>query len=465
MSFIKNLKIRNKFFLSVAVLIFLTILIILTIVYNLEKDALLSEVEDSSLDIARILSHASIPGILSNNYTELQGLIDSIQRQENYIDIKIVNADTVILAATNSLDIDKVFNTDIIRKVFSSKNEVIEEKILKDRQHYLDLAYPVLSPEKLLGAAFIRVRVEESYNKIRRTRNIIIFTGLFFLLVSFFITYNVSKVITKPIRRLFVLSKEFGMGKFKQRITIDSKDEIGELSKQFNQMADDIMKLEEEIKQSERFTALGKAASIISHEIKSPLTALEGYTNKIIQHLDDKTLHQEFQQIVNTEFKRLKELLSNLLSFSKKEHLSFKTLNLKELADYTINLVEKKENVDITIDINKNLSVKGDFFKLVEVMLNIIKNAQEALEDKGKIEITAARKDGETVVKISDNGPGINPDILEKIFEPFVSSKRKGTGLGLAICYKIMKEHNGTIEVESQKGAGTSFKLSFPDEN
>jgi len=464
MNILRNVKIRNKFFLSVAGLIFLIIIIILTIVYNLEKEAFLSETKESSLGIARILSHASIGGFLSSDYTELQNIIDSFQRQESYIDVKIVNRDTVILAATNSLHIDTIFNSEIVKRTFTEKREIIEEKILEDNNHYLDVSYPIMAPEGLMGTTFIRVLVEDSYNKIKRTRNVIIFIGFLFLIASFFISYFISNAMTKPIHDLFRLTKEFGKGRFKERIKIYSKDEIGELSKQFNQMADDIIELEDEIRQSERFTALGKAASIISHEIKSPLTALEGYTNKIIQSFDDKNLHQEFQYIINTEFKRLKELLSNLLTFSKKENLSFKILNLRELTDYTINLVEKREHVSITINIEENISIKGDFFKLVEVILNLVKNAHEAIEEKGSIDISSSIQNGQILLKIADNGKGIKQEFLDNIFEPFVTSKKKGTGLGLAICYKIMKEHNGTIEVKSKEGEGTTFILTFPGE-
>lgn len=471
-SFIKNLKIKYKFFLTFSILLFLVIVLLLLLINHLEEEAVLTEVEDKVTGLSGILAYSSVRAIVSEDFLELQGLIESIKRKEDVIEISIFNKNGKILSSTNVDNISSFVVKDLIKKIQLTDGSLLQRGMINKNEPYLEAISPIYSIEDVLGYAIIKVSLIRAYNELEKTRNIIIIIGILAILTTFIISFYISKKITSPITKLSNLAEEYGKGNFAIRSQIDSKDEVGELSVEFNQMAENIINLEKRLIHEERLSALGKTASSIAHELKTPLTSLQAYSEKLSRKLDDKDFLNKFRNIIFTEVTRLNNLINNLLRFSKKEILHIQKVKISDIIEHVLSVLKEKiddKNVDIKIDNQSFIEIDGDRDKLIQVFLNLINNAIESVDQRGKIVVESQLINEETElghkkikIDIIDNGKGIPSENLNKLFEPFFSTKSKGTGLGLAICDKIVKEHKGNIKVESKEEGGSKFSIILP---
>ena len=241
----------------------------------------------------------------------------------------------------------------------------------------------------------------------------------------------------------------------------------------------------EELKQShallnrtEKFSFLGNLAARLAHEIKNPMTAINTFLQMLPGKFNDIEFRDNFHGIALEESKRINNLISELLNLAKTKESEFKPDDLHALIDKMVLLISpqskaKRIKVDKRFDTNIEM-VWMDSEKMKQVILNLLFNAVESLHDKGKIEISTSlvncngNIEGENIqIEIKDNGPGISQDVLDKIFDPYFTTKHKsdmhnGTGLGLSIAYQNMLEHSGIIEVDSNINEGTTFKVMLP---
>lgn len=229
-----------------------------------------------------------------------------------------------------------------------------------------------------------------------------------------------------------------------------------------------IKELEEQAARSTRLTAMGQMAASIAHEIRNPLGSIELFSSLLKKDLNDDKNKQLLTEHISTSVKRMNNIITNLLLFTKTQKISLKTLNLKRLIDETINYTidmapDKKINVrrDYTIS---NAEIQGDPDLLKQVFLNLFLNSIQAVEtiDKPKLEVNLSENNNKIFVTIKDNGCGIPEDKIKSIFDPFFTLKDKGTGLGLSIAHNIIIAHNGTITVKSKQGKGAEFLIELP---
>ncbi|MFC1557938.1 PAS domain-containing sensor histidine kinase [candidate division KSB1 bacterium] len=464
----KDLKIKYKVFLSFFILVFFVVLILLFSIHRLEKDAVLTEVNDRITELSKILAYSSVNAILSEDFLELQGLIESIKVNENVLEVSIFNKDGMILSSTNAESIGNTINKDVLQEILSSAENYLHEGFINSDEPYLESVSPVYSIEDVLGYASIKVSLTRVYNELNKTRNIVIAIGILAILTAFLISFYLSKIITNPIIRLSSLAKEYGKGNFSVYPEIDSKDEVGELSSEFNQMAKNIVILDEKLIHEERLSALGKTASAIAHELKTPLTSLKAYAEKLSEKLDNKDFLNNFRDIILSEVTRLNNLVNDLLRFSRKESLNIEKAAVNDIIKQVLSILHEKidkKNITIQNSNENSIEIYCDREKMIQVFINIINNAVEAVKAGGTVTITQRLTNNGTdkiIIDIIDTGKGIPPDNFDKLFEPFFSTKSKGTGLGLAICNKIVKMHNGAINVESKEGEGSHFSIILP---
>lgn len=285
--------------------------------------------------------------------------------------------------------------------------------------------------------------------------------------------------ITKPIRNLNDLMEKVGKGEFSGRIEVKSKDEIGQLAKGFNRMLEDLGDRDEEINrakqkliQSEKMSAFGQMSAGIAHEVKNPLAGILGYSQILKKKLEDRPELAAHAEIIEKETNRCKEIVENLMKFARQEKSALGKIDLNKTIQDSVRLVEHQITVS-GIRINQAywsdgspLMIEGSANQLQQVMLNLMLNAQHAMENRGTLSVSThydAKKKA-AIVLISDTGCGMSEEVKARIFEPFYTTKGvgKGTGLGLSVSLGIVKDHKGVIEVDSQMGKGTSFKLIFP---
>jgi PAS domain S-box-containing protein len=228
-------------------------------------------------------------------------------------------------------------------------------------------------------------------------------------------------------------------------------------------------KLEQQVVQSERLAAMGAMIGGVAHELNNPLTSILG-VSELLQ--DSQTTDAARKQIgiLQQQARRAAEIVHNLTYFSRPPATGKTRVNLGEILERTLNLHSyslRKNN--ITVDFLREPALpyaEGDPHQLMQVFLNLILNAEQAIRevrDRGTLRIRLSNSGGAVSASFQDDGPGIPPDILTNIFDPFYTTKRpgRGTGLGLSICKSVMKEHNGTIEAANAPGGGAVFTVTL----
>ncbi len=244
--------------------------------------------------------------------------------------------------------------------------------------------------------------------------------------------------------------------------------------------------LKERIRRSDRLAILGTIAAGIAHEVKNPLVGIRGAAQLMKSELDSEDEEgsakgrglTEYLDVILKEADRLNKVLEGILDFTRLKPREMKAYNIHSILDRALLLNEESvrlSGVVLARSYDPSLpDVIGSQDQLIQVFLNIIKNAVEVMHDGGKLTVTTRMSDMFTsvqadgkkhrlmVVKVTDTGPGIKREHLQDIFTPFFTTKDRGVGLGLALSYQIVQEHLGTIRVESQENEGTTFSVYLP---
>ncbi len=227
--------------------------------------------------------------------------------------------------------------------------------------------------------------------------------------------------------------------------------------------------LQEKIQRKERLVAMGELASGVAHEVRNPLNTIGTIVQQLGKDFEPTTNKEEFAsltKLVYKEVKRINETVQGFLKFAKPQPIKPSEFNLSKLIEQIKNQYEpmlKGKSVDLIIEQTWTGNVVWDKNQIKQVLINLIQNAYEAIENKGKIKILINLKQNNLIeIKITDNGKGIPEHILNNIFNLYFTTKAKGTGIGLSIVQQIIFEHNGTISVNSKEGNGTTFTLDLP---
>jgi diguanylate cyclase (GGDEF)-like protein len=223
------------------------------------------------------------------------------------------------------------------------------------------------------------------------------------------------------------------------------------------------LKREEHLLRSEKLRVVGELASGMAHEIRNPLTTVKGFLQ--ISKANGYNIENWYSLIMD-EINRMSDLTAEFLQFSKPHATQFRIYSLHECIQRVISLTES-EAVRYGHYIryeypDEQMDMLMDQDKMVQLLLNLVKNAYEAMQDNGEIQIKLIRQKKYAILEVQDTGEGIPTEQLEKIFHPFYTTKVSGTGLGLSICHKIVQDHKGTLEVESIVNQGTKFIITFP---
>jgi nitrogen fixation/metabolism regulation signal transduction histidine kinase len=224
-----------------------------------------------------------------------------------------------------------------------------------------------------------------------------------------------------------------------------------------------IRELERQYERNKRLIAMGEMAAKIVHEIRSPLCSIELFSSMLLDDLRD-TPYSEMAQGISAGIKSLNNILTNMLLFARPQKPLFKDIDIVDVIEETITILKPMLEIrGVKVNTpNKETIIKGDGELLKQVFMNIIINAAQAMPEGGEVRIEVGSERDIVTVSISDEGIGIKEQDLERIFDPFYSTKDKGTGLGLAIAHKIMQEHGGYIKAFRNKERGSTFKLYFP---
>lgn len=284
---------------------------------------------------------------------------------------------------------------------------------------------------------------------------------------------------TRPLSDLSRGANRVAAGDFSFRVPgADRLDEVGRLAATFNEMIERLehtRELESQVKEAEKSAVIGRLASAIAHEIRNPLN----YINLTLDHLrtslapsdpQKRALVEQLTLQLKAEVARINTRITEFLKYSRPANLNLQPLDLRETLRDALRMVEAQaaeSGVETRLDENGDSpSVLGDRESLRSLFTNLIINGMQAMEGEGagggSLRVGLSAVDGRARVTVSDTGRGIDPAHIDKIFEPYYSTKETGTGLGLAIARKAVDDHDGTIAVESTPDRGTTFTVELP---
>ncbi|HDQ41587.1 MAG TPA: two-component sensor histidine kinase [Desulfonatronum sp.] len=245
-----------------------------------------------------------------------------------------------------------------------------------------------------------------------------------------------------------------------------SENELRKERDKVKESMDQLILTQEKLVLSERFAAIGEAAAHLSHEIKNPLMLIGGFAQQILRTLPEGDQRCEKLRIITEEAKRLEAMLMEVRDFTRPLKPKKSIANLNDtIREVTALLQEsiQSQHIRLSLQLAADLpSCSFDADQIKQVLLNLTKNALEAMPKGGELTISSQVHNNHAHISVADTGEGISPDKIKRLFHPFFTTKQKGTGLGLAVSYKIIQDHDGDITVQSRKGKGSRFLISLP---
>jgi len=236
-----------------------------------------------------------------------------------------------------------------------------------------------------------------------------------------------------------------------------------------DQLRRQALELEHQLIASGRLVSLGEVTASMAHEFNNPLGIIMGFVQELFSETNDSDPRYQSLKIIDEETKRCQRIIQELLQFARPGNSELSPTNIREVIDKTVAMVKThlfKQQIESTVEIDENLPrIYADYRQLEQVLLNLYLNAIDAMPNGGKLTVkvtldSQVEQAKQMVITVADSGIGIEKEDLEKIFQPFFTAKkRRGLGLGLSICQRIIKNHGGRIEVQSEVGKGTTFVI------
>jgi signal transduction histidine kinase len=374
-------------------------------------------------------------------------------------------------------DFSEIFSTQRFEDHPAAVPEKIEQILRNTKQpieqftnRYSGIYRPILNESgELQGVIFSGLLRHTSLVGLVNQSNLFILIFLLSSAASLAVGWFVSQRLTKPLRGLSKGVQAVIAGDYRQRLPVTGGDELAELSSTFNHMSErlaELQHLESQLRRRDRLHALGEVAMGLAHEIRNPLGIIKTATQLLHRRADLPETDKRHLEYVVSEVSRINDLITDFLDFAKPSAPMRSTQAARPLVDDLIGFCAPElasHNIDVHIDDQApGATLHVDARQLKQAGLNLIVNAIDAMPDGGRLTVAISSESPYTVISISDTGQGIEPDMLERIFTPFVTTKASGTGLGLAKVFSIMEGHDGRIECVSEKDAGTTFTLYIP---
>mgnify|MGYP001138973514 CR=1 FL=1 len=413
---------------------------------------------------------------------------------------------------TSYIEPSYIINAEVVAGYARATNEAVDTRIAG----YVGLGWTVMVEQDTSTAFAALASIEMLESDLEEnTRNTVYMSAGIFAIVAilaFSMAYWLSRVLTRPVLSLHQGVQEVMSGNLDHRVGSTEEDEIGELSRAFDEMTAYVQRSQAELKdysvnlekkveerteelqkelverkrveqelrdktamliQTEKLSSMGTMVAGVAHELNNPLTGIIQYTQFCLRRTDVDDRRYSVLKDIEQESRRCSTIVRNMLTFSRMEaegEESYQPEYLPTVVERVLQLLTyrtRAEHVAITEEHGENMQpVPIKVNSIQQMLLNLIGNAMDALEDseEKQIRIKSQQRDGYAQIIIADNGPGIPPEKIKKIFDPFFTTKKvgKGTGLGLSISQSICIQHGGNLVCESELGVGTTFRIILP---
>jgi len=417
---------------------------------------------------------------------DVQDLIDRLSRESTVYGVLIYDPPGRPSHTSGPLTAAAAAPADSVRRVFATAEEAAFERTIDGEQVYSVLRAVPDAAGRASAVFEVAQPLSELRTELGRTRERFLLNTLALLgAVTVLILWLVRELIGRPLERFVAAARALARGELAHRIEAPRRGgELAELAGEFNRMAAQIesaqhqlvreaeerLRLERRLRESEKMAAVGSLAAGLAHEIGAPLHVIRGRAEMLMKRQPLPEAHRRNLGIIVDQIGRITVIVRNLLDFARRREPRVHEIDLVPVVHGAAELLENEfEKTGITFAWSgpPRLEVYGDPDLLHQVFVNLFLNAAQALDAAaaGRIEVVGDRSDGEAVIEVRDNGPGIERDLLPRLFEPFFTTKPvgQGTGLGLAVAKSIAEEHGGRIEARNaEAGTGAVFRLTLP---
>jgi signal transduction histidine kinase len=449
-------------------------MLILFVLNQFSQNDLVQEIQESSTVVSKAIQ-LSVEDLTSETDVESSRLKEYLQQARNkgISQINIINNEGEII---NSSDPDQVGKKREIKKLEKGLKASRRGGDSGSSLKPYDLVVPVIVGDEQLGYVQVNILLDnirdiQHANFVRR----LVATSLVFV-IGMFLTIFLARRYTFPIHRLATGVKDVSEGDLSVTFEVESGDEIGELAQNLNEMVEKLKEkeqLEKRLYEAEHLSKVGQLASGIAHEIRNPLN----YISLAIDHLKSELLPicgvrgGEMESIadnIKEEVRKANYMVLNFMNYGRPLKLRRQLVSYPDLLDKAMPLLQdklKESHIKVVREIPESLPpMLVDPELMRNCLCNFITNAAQAMPEGGMITLGADldTEAGMFLLSFSDQGTGIEPQDLEKVFQPYFTTKEAGIGLGLAITERIIKEHGGGLEVHSQRGEGTTFTVRLP---
>ena len=481
-----RMSLQTRFMFWAIVLLMVLVVSILLLIEQREVKAIFEEQKEKGVLIAKNIAYLNLPAFIQ---WDEEGVRENIEEQidENLIYVALYGRYNNLFINTSFIeDYKDIYLYSDLGEEVDENSYLFERKRFEDKEstqilRILEIEVPIFvrgSPRRW-GSIKIGLSLEEMRTEILKTRLMLIFIGCGGLLIGAFGAVLLARRITGPLKKLVEGTVKISKEDFSQKIDITSQDEIGNLAQSFNDMSRKLLLARERMEaasnkliQAEKLASIGRISAGIAHEIRNALTSVKLNIQKLVQSDRLDEIEKEHLSISQEGIGQMEKFIKELLDFTRVSELNLDRFSIEQILDESIKtLADTLELKKVVLEksYEKGLpQVIVDADKLKQVFLNILRNAYEAVEEKGKINISLSllkEQEGSKIrVFISDNGCGIPEEKRETVFEPFYTTKASGIGLGLPIARKIIEQHRGIIRVKENAAKGTSFEILIPTE-
>ena len=477
-----------------------------------------------AIDISEVIKKSTRYSMLLNRREDVHQIIRTIGTEPGVQVIRIYNKLGVIIFSTDSVEINKRVNLNAEACIGCHNSSVPSSNLSRqsklrifkngNSQRMLGLINPIQNENdcssgdchahapqiKVLGVLDVVLSLD-SLDKViaANIKSTIASSILITIIIAATCGVFIILLVNKPMRILSRGMEELGNGNLNYRISINSQNEFGKISHRFNDMSikldaaykeikdwsenlnkkvqqksEELKSIYNQVFQIEKLASLGKLSATVAHELNNPLEGILTYSKLISKKLNASQINGEYKNLIEyldliaDESSRCGKIVKDLLLFSHKEDDEFNNADLISIVNRSITLVNHHLEIH-QIKLVKNyeqdyIELNCNPQKIQQAVMSLLINAIESMTTPGEINLDVFKEESHAVIKITDQGYGIDPKDLPHIFEPFYSTKEasKGTGLGLAVVYGIITHHNGEIVVEKTSKEGTTFRVTLP---
>lgn len=425
--------------------------------YGSAESYIVSEANATATVLARLYEDLAV-----NYSTEVRELIEGFDKKNQMEMMSINKNGEVTLSSSGFTPDDNYYMPDYEKALESSDGLGIYRGRGNDGENILAVTIIIAQPSSSYNALRFVTSLEMVDSQLAAIILAAMIISCFVILIVVISGLYVVKSICVPLVEISSTANKLAKGDFSERIAIKNNDEIGELSRAFNDMAD-------ELENSEQIK--NDFISSVSHELRTPLTAIKGWSETLAGGYEPETFAKGMK-VISGETQRLERMVEELLDFSRIQSghfsLQMSTMDvIAELEDALLIYIDraKKENISLSYSEPEFLCpVHGDKNRLRQVFINVIDNALKYTDSGGRIDITVEKQDNAMSIIVADTGCGIAPSDLPKVKAKFykANSTRRGSGIGLAVADEIIALHGGVLDIESELNVGTTVIITLP---